>query len=314
MEYRTLGRTGFEVSLLSLGSGGARVLGQALGYSQDQQTALVRRALDLGVNLIDTSSQYGDSEAILGRALAGVPRDSYFLTTKWLVLEDGKLVPDPALLTSGVEESLSRLRTDYVDVMMFHGPMPDEYPDIVDKVYPAMERLREQGKVRAVGISTRYVMDAAQVTADLALERNPELFDVVMVKYGILNQHAAVRMLPRAIEHDVGVMNMAVIREKLPDPALLEQLIRDWKAAGHIPAGALPDEDPLGWLLHDDVDSVVTAGYRFAADHPAIATVITGTASISHLEANAAALETPRLSCEDTKRLKDLFGHIVDYA
>ena len=314
MEYRRLGRTGFEVSLLSLGSGGARVLGQALGYSQDQQTALVRRALDLGVNLIDTSSQYGDSEAILGRALAGVPRDSYFLTTKWLVLEDGKLVPDPALLTSGVEESLSRLRTDYVDVMMFHGPMPDEYPDIVGKVYPAMERLREQGKVRAVGISTRYVMDPAQVTGDLALERNPELFDVVMVKYGILNQHAAVRMLPRAIEHDVGVMNMAVIREKLPDPALLEQLIRDWKAAGHVPADALPDEDPLGWLLHGDVDSVVTAGYRFAADHPAIATVITGTASIGHLEANAAALETPRLSCEDTKRLKDLFGHIVDYA
>ncbi len=314
MEYRTLGRTGFEVSLLSLGSGGARTLGQALGYSQDQQTALVRRALDLGVNLIDTSSQYGDSEAILGRALAGVPRDSYFLTTKWLVLEDGKLVPDPALLTSGVEESLSRLRTDYVDVMMFHGPMPDEYPDIVGKVYPAMERLREQGKVRAVGISTRYVMDPAQVTGDLALERNPELFDVVMVKYGILNQHAAVRMLPRAIEHDVGVMNMAVVREKLPDPALLEQLIRDWKVAGHVPAGALPDEDPLGWLLHDDVDSVVSAGYRFAADHPAIATVITGTASISHLEANAAALETPRLSCGDTKRLKDLFGHIVDYA
>ena len=199
-----------------MGSGGARTLGQALGYSQDQQTALVRRALDLGVNLIDTSSQYGDSEAILGRALAGVPRDSYFLTTKWLALEDGKLVPDPALLTSGVEESLSRLRTDYVDVMMFHGPMPDEYPDIVDKVYPAMERLREQGKVRAVGISTRYVVDAAQVTADLALERDPELFDVVMVKYGILNQHAAARMLPRAIEHDVGIMNMAAIREETP--------------------------------------------------------------------------------------------------
>ena len=314
MEYRRLGRTGFEVSLLSLGSGGARVLGQALGYSQDQQTALVRRALDLGVNLIDTSSQYGDSEAILGRALEGVPRDSYFLTTKWLALEDGKLVPDPALLTSGVEESLSRLRTDYVDVMMFHGPMPDEYPDIVSKVYPAMDSLREQGKVRSVGISTRFAMDPAQVTGELALERNPDLFDVVMLKYGILNQHAAARMLPLAIEHDVGVMNMAAIREKLPDPVLLEQLIRDWKAAGHVPADALPDEDPLGWLLHGDLDSIVSAGYKFGADHPAIATVITGTASIGHLEANAAALETPRLPTADTKRLKDLFGHIVDYA
>ena len=314
MEYRRLGRTGFEVSLLSLGSGGARVLGQALGYSQDQQTALVRRALDLGVNLIDTSSQYGDSEAILGRALEGVPRDSYFLTTKWLSLEDGRLVPDPALLTSGVEESLSRLRTDYVDVMMFHGPMPDEYPDIVSKVYPAMDSLREQGKVRSVGISTRFAMDPAQVTGELALERNPDLFDVVMLKYGILNQHAAARMLPLAIEHDVGVMNMAAIREKLPAPALLEQLIRDWKAAGHVPADALPDEDPLGWLLHGDLDSIVSAGYKFGADHPAIATVITGTASIGHLEANAAALETPRLPTADTKRLKDLFGHIVDYA
>ncbi len=314
MEYRTLGRTGFEVSLLSLGSGGARVLGQALGYTQDEQTALVRRALDLGVNLIDTSAQYRDSEAILGRALEGVPRDSYFLATKWLALEDGKLVPDPALLTKGVEESLSRLRTDYVDVMMFHGPMPDEYPGIVDKVYPAMARLREQGKVRAVGISTRYVMDPAQVTARLALERNPELFDVVMLKYGILNQHAAERMLPLAMEHNVGIMNMAVIREKLPDPALLEQLVRDWKAAGHVPADALPDEDPLGWLVRDDVDSVVTAGYKFAADHPAIGTVVTGTASIGHLESNAAALETPRLPPEDTRRLKELFGHIVEYA
>ena len=314
MEYRTLGRTGFEVSLLSLGSGGARVLGQALGYSQEQQTALVRRALDLGVNLIDTSAQYQDSEAILGRALEGVPRDSYFLATKWLALEEGKLVPDPDLLTEGVEESLSRLRTDYVDVMMFHGPMPDEYPDIVDKVYPAMRRLREQGKIRAVGISTRYVMDPAQVTARLALERNPELFDVVMLKYGILNQHAAERMLPLAIEHGVGIMNMAVIREKLPDPALLEQLVRDWKAAGDVADDALPDEDPLGWLVHDDVDSVVTAGYKFAADHPAIATVVTGTASIRHLEANAAALETPRLPPEDTRRLKELFGHIVEYA
>ena len=83
MHYRTLGRTGIEVSLLSLGSGGAKMLGQADGLTQREQTALVRRALDLGVNLFDTSQGYGDSEAILGRALEGVPRDSYFLATKW---------------------------------------------------------------------------------------------------------------------------------------------------------------------------------------------------------------------------------------
>ena len=282
--------------------------------TQDEQTALVRRALDLGINLIDTSSRYRDSELILGRALEGVPRGSYFLTTKWLALEDGKLVPDPDLLVEVVNESLGRLRTDYIDVMMFHGPMPDEYADVIERVYPAMRCLREQGKVRAVGISTRYSADPAQVTGELALKNNPDLFDVVMLKYGILNQHAAQEMFPLAIKHNVGVMNMAAIRDKLPDPALLEQLIREWKDAGHIATGSLPEKDPLGWLVHDNVDSVISAGYKFAADHPAVSTVITGTASIAHLESNVAALETPRLPASDTRRIKELFGHIVEYA
>jgi len=314
MEYRTLGRTGFEVSLLSLGSGGARALGQSVGMSQGQQTALVRRALDLGINFIDTSAIYGDSELILGRALEGVPRDSYFLTTKWLALKDGKSVPDPALLAEGVNESLKRLLTDYVDVMMFHGPLPDEYPELIERVAPTMVRLREEGKVRAVGISTRYATDPAQVTGERALMEDPDLFDVVMLKYGMLNQHAADEMFPLAIEHDVGVMNMATIRDKLPDPARLEQLIQEWKNGGKIAADSLPAEDPLGWLVHDDVDSVISAGYKFGADHPAVSTVITGTASIEHLESNVVALETPRLPAEDAQRIKDLFGSIVEYA
>ena len=182
----------------------------------------MRRALDLGINLIDTSARYGDSELILGRALKGVPRDSYFLTTKWLATADRKLAPDPALLVDSVDESLARLRTDYIDVMMFHGPLPNEYPDIVERAYPAMKSLREQGKVRAVGISTRYAVDPAQIVGELALKNNPELFDVLMLKYGILNQHAADEMLPLAIEQNIGVMNMATIRDKLPDPMLLE--------------------------------------------------------------------------------------------
>ncbi len=301
-------------SLLSLGSGGARALGQSVGMSQGQQTALVRRALDLGINFIDTSAIYGDSELILGRALEGVPRDSYFLTTKWLALKDGKSVPDPALLAEGVNESLKRLLTDYVDVMMFHGPLPDEYPELIERVAPTMVRLREEGKVRAVGISTRYATDPAQVTGERALMEDPDLFDVVMLKYGMLNQHAADEMFPLAIEHDVGVMNMATIRDKLPDPARLEQLIQEWKNGGKIAADSLPAEDPLGWLVHDDVDSVISAGYKFGADHPAVSTVITGTASIEHLESNVAALETPRLPAEDAQRIKDLFGSIVEYA
>ena len=94
----------------------------------------------------------------------------------------------------------------------------------------------------------------------------------------------------------------------------MEQLIQEWKDSGKIPADCLPEKDPLGWLLRDGVDSVISAGYKFAADHPAVSTVITGTASIDHLESNVAALETPRLPAGDSQRIKELFGRIVEYA
>ena len=314
MEHRALGRTGLNVSLMSLGSGGGSVLGQNAGLSQGEQTALVRRALDLGVNFIDTSPHYMESESILGIALKGVPRDSYYLTTKWLAVEDGKLVPDPQLLVDSMDRSLARLGTDYVDVMFFHGPLAEEYPTVVERLYPTMERLRNEGKLRFIGISTRYAADPSQAGASMALKTYPELWDVVMLKYGILNQHAAKEMLPAAINHGIGVMNMAALRVKLPDSKLLEELVAEWKDTGQVPSDALPSKDPLEWLLHDGVDSVVSAGYKFAADHPAVSTVITGTANIDHLEANAKALEVPRLPAEDTRRLKELFGHIVEYA
>ena len=83
MHYRTLGRTGLKVSLLSQGTGGPSQFGQNRGLLQAEQDRLIRRCLDLGINLFDTHESYGDSEAILGRALDGVPRDDYILVTKW---------------------------------------------------------------------------------------------------------------------------------------------------------------------------------------------------------------------------------------
>ena len=314
MQYRTLGRTGLEVSLLSLGSGGAKFLGQADGLTQEQQTALVRRALDLGVNLIDTSVEYGDSETILGKALKGVPRDTYMLSTKWPPLVDGKVPEDPQLLIDSVEQSLRRLGTDHVEIMLFHGPAPHEYSRVVERFYPTVERLREQGKIRFIGLSTNYLVDPAQSTAEVALKTHAELWDLVMLKYGILNQHAAEETLPLALEHGIGILNMAPVRVKLPDPKLLEEQIARWKEANYISNESVPSKDPLGWLVHDEVDSVIGAGYKFAADHPAVSTVVTGTTDIAHLEANAAALERPCLPPEDTLRIKDLFSHIVEYA
>ncbi|MCY3544332.1 MAG: aldo/keto reductase [Chloroflexi bacterium] len=314
MKYRTLGKTGLKVSLASFGTGGPSQFGQRKGLEQRQQTALVRRCLELGVNLFDTHEGYGESEIILGEALQGVPRDSYHLVTKWSYHSGGGVGRDAAAFAESVERSLTRLNTDYVDVMMIHGILAAEYDSVMERFAPTLERLCEQGKVRFKGFSTRYIVDPAQEILPVAMRTDPDFWDVVMLKYGILNQIAAKEALPLAMEHDIGVLNMASVRIKLPVPALLEELIAEWKIVGYIAHDSVPASDPLGWLVRGDVDSVVSAAYKFAAEHPAIASVITGTSSMAHLDANIAALQEPRLPKEDSTRLKTLFGDIAEYA
>jgi aryl-alcohol dehydrogenase-like predicted oxidoreductase len=275
---------------------------------------LVHKALSLGINLIDTSAQYGNSETILGTALKGISRNSYMLCTKWYCTNKPDSIENPKLLINSVESSLSKLNTDHIDIMMFHGPLPNEYPHILDSCYPILSSLKEKGEIRFIGLSTRFKEDPAQLVASLAVKNNPELFDVIMLKYGILNQYAATTIMPLAIKNNIGIMNMAVIREKLPNKILLEQLISKWKNQGLISKASLEDKNPLDWLVKDDVDSIVSAGYKFAADHPAISTVITGTANIKHLESNVNALRNPILPSHHSKILKKLFGKIIEYA
>jgi L-galactose dehydrogenase len=312
MKYRTLGRTGLNVSLASLGTGGPSNLGQRKGLSQLDQTRLIRRALDLGINFLDTSAGYGESESILGRALEGVPRDNYVLATKW------RYDVEPAVraqdLINSVDQSLLRTRTEFIDVMQFHGVTTKTYSVILDQFYPVLKSLQSTGKIRYIGFSEQFVIDPAHEAATLALKQNPELWDTIMLKYGILNQYASREALPLAMRHNVGIINMAAVRIKLPDPVLLEQLIAEWKDRGEIPTDSVPDIDPLGWLIHDGIESVVSAAYKFAADHPAITTVLTGTANIEHLADNVATLEEPVLPSTDKRFLVDTFGHIAEYA
>lgn len=309
MQYRTLGKTGLRVSLLSYGTGGPSQFGQRTGLTAVEQDALLRRCLDLGINLFDTAAAYGTSEEILGRALHGVPRDSYFLSTKWSHVRDHReLKEDPDELVASVDFSLSRLGAKYIDVMQFHGVLVEHYHDVVDRFYPVMKRLQEQGKIRFIGFSEVLVADPKHEAVTLALRSHPDLWDTVMLKYGILNQWAAKEALPLAQRHDVGVLNMAPVRVTLTRRRELRALLDEWIEQGVIRAGILPEADPLGWLVHDQVKSVISAGYKFAADHPAIATVITGTSKTEHLERNAAAVERPHLPASDRRRLVELFG------
>ena len=315
MIKRILGKTGMEVSLLSLGTGGARQLGQTIGHSIYDQKKLVEAALDIGINIFDTATHYGNSESILGVCLSDKPRDSFILCTKWPARDElGNTIDDPTKLIESVEKSLDRLQTDYIDIMLFHGIMPSEYDLIVETLYPTMERLKSEGKIRSIGFSSRFSEDPAQKGIELGLSKHPELWDIVMLKYGILNQSAGEKILPLARTHNIGVINMAAVRIKLPDPILLEQLIAEWKYLGLIDKNSLPAHDPFGWLIEGNVKSVIEAGYKFAAEPTTVSTVLTGTASIEHLMANVECLEEPYLPQHQTDRLKTTLSHIIQYA
>ena len=315
MIKRPLGKTGMETSILSLGTGGARQFGQSIGYSIKDQTKLVHAALDMGINIFDTSTHYGDSESILGNCLEGVRRDSFFVCTKWPARDEmGNTILNPNKLIESVDKSLARLQTDYIDIMLFHGIMPDEYCLIVEKLYPTMAQLKSEGKIRSIGFSSRFSEDPEQKSIELGLSQNPDLWDVVMLKYGILNQHAAKEILPLAQKHHVGTINMAAVRVKLPDANLLEELIAKWKSSGLIDINSLPSSDPLGWLIDGNVTSVIEAGYKFAAEPESISTVLTGTASIPHLKMNVESIREPNLKKEHLDRLKNTLSHIVEYA
>src|SRR5206468_4280804 len=165
MRYRPLGRTGFSVSEISLGT---VEIGMPYGIARDgvapppdeaEASKLLHCALDLGVNLIDTARAYGESEAIIGRALRD-RRKEFFLVSKVLSYHDQNL--DCAALreriTSSVHQSLALLQTDCVDVMMIHSAPVEAIKG--GEALSILKKLKQQGHIRAVGASV-YGEEAA---------------------------------------------------------------------------------------------------------------------------------------------------------
>ena len=309
MLYRTLGRTGLKVSLLGIGTGGPSNFGQRSGVPEADIHRLVQRALEVGVNIFDTAAGYRDSEAILGRALQGVPRDRYYLATKFTPERDDEVVT-PADVVESVERSLTRLQTDFVEVLQFHGVRPQSYRAVMERLLPTVLKLRDQGKCRWIGITEQYGEDGAHEMLQMALEDNH--FATAMVGYNMLNQSADHVVYPQCLEHNVGVFIMFAVRRVLATADRLEQTIADLQQRGLVAPDAVPDRQPLDWLIHGNVDSVPSAAYKFTAMHPAVSSVLSGTANLEHFEHNLRALAEPTLPEADYVRLQELFGHIVD--
>src|SRR5688500_8416637 len=170
-EYRRIERTGLSVSEIGLGSGGPSQFGKASGVVEGEAKRMMRREMWLRINLIDTAAESRSREAILGRALKGVPRDSYVLCTKFTPVDkrgSGGLKDEGALAES-LERSLQRLGTDYVDVFHLHGVAPKDYAGARDRFGPGAKQLQEQGKFRFLGLTETFAEDDHHETLTAAL-------------------------------------------------------------------------------------------------------------------------------------------------
>ncbi len=302
MNYTHLGNTGLEVSVVGLGCGGPSRLGQRGGKGTDHSVRLVRQALDLGVNFLDTAENYG-TEAIVGAAIRDVPRDRVVVSTKKIMPEPGD--PDPAgFMRAGVEASLKRLGTDYVDVFHLHGVSEARYDFAANVMAPVLAKLREEGKIRAVGITEEFPANPRHEMLRRGL-RDP-WWDVVMVGFNLLNPSARRSVFPLTRQKGVGTLVMFAVRRALSQPAQLARLLEDMKQRGLVEPGA-----DLGFLTEDEcAGSLTEAAYRFCVHEPGADVVLTGTGDAGHLGANIEAALKPPLPAAALERLEALFGDV----
>ncbi len=168
MEYRSLGKTGLVASVAGLGCGGNSRLGLGRGGSFDDGVAVVRTAVDLGVNFLDTAEAYG-TEEIVGAAARYYDRDRLVISTKAIFRAgDGAEAVKPR-----VEAALKRLALDYVDIFHFHAVDPGAYEHHRDALAPALVKLKEQGKVRHIGITETGPRDPEQKMLSRAIQEAP---------------------------------------------------------------------------------------------------------------------------------------------
>lgn len=288
MQHRELGDTGIRVSALGLGAGGASRLGLRNGATTDAAVGVVREAMDLGINYVDTAPAYGTEEAV-GRALSGVPREELVVSTKVRHRTDDDRLISPDELAQSLDESLRRLGTDHVDVFFLHGVRLDEYDHCFEVLGPELDRQRSSGKVRAIGVTESFAHDPEHVMQHRALD--DELWDVVLTGFNVLNPNAR-SLLPRAATGGVGVVVMHAVRWLLTGG---ERLLDGLQELAQRPTdGVSPDR------LRQAIDRVPArvsdrllpaAAYRFALDEPGFSSVLIGTGNPVHLRENVAAIE-----------------------
>ncbi|MFT5090176.1 MAG: aryl-alcohol dehydrogenase-like predicted oxidoreductase [Candidatus Latescibacterota bacterium] len=305
MEKTILGRTGFEVSRMGIGGGGPSQLGRRTGKSEDESVDILCRAFDGGVNFVDTAEGYG-TEEIIARALQGRARESVIISTKKSTRH--KEVTPQTLLDS-IDQSLRHLATDYIDLYNLHGVVPQDYDYLVENIYPALEKARDAGKIRSIGITEMFNEDMGHQTLARAVADG--LWDVVMIGFNLLNQTARASVLEKARENNIGVQVMFAVRKAFRAPENLREFVAELVAKGQLDSGDIDVENPLNFLIEEGLaESLTDASYRFCRDEPGVHVVLSGTGNPAHLEANMQSFTRPALPTATTEKLRYIFRNV----
>jgi aryl-alcohol dehydrogenase-like predicted oxidoreductase len=308
MQYTTLGRTGLKVSVAGLGCGGFSRLGMPAGKSEDEAARLVREAVDLGINVIDTAPAYG-TEAVVGKALKSIPRDSVVVCTKAFVNRGGEW-HSPERVVQSLDNSLRLLGTDYVDVFQMHGVLPHEYAYTKEHLVPELLKQKAKGKIRHIGITEQPVEDFQHET--LLAAANDDVWDVFMVAFHMMHQSARKALFPLTREKRIGTLLMFAVRTIFARPERVVAALREAAAKGQVDKALGESSAPLGFLLGPaGANDITEAAYRFARHEPGVDVVLFGTGDAAHLRTNVASLLRPPLPAADREQLTKLFGHLV---
>jgi L-galactose dehydrogenase len=312
MDRVRLGRTGLEVSVAGLGTGGYSRLGLGQGKDEAHAVRIIHAGLDLGIDIIDTSSFYG-TEEIVGTALKG-RRDQVVISTKNLMVREDTSLTGTSYLTAAefkqaVEGNLSRLGTDYIDILHVHGVCDHQYDHCRDALVPALQQLRDEGKIRFLAVSERFYTEPRHDMLVRAL--HDDFWDVIMVGFNIVNQSAIHNVLPKCAEKDVGTLCIYAVRSHLGSLEGARKLISDAIAAGEVDPADLAMENPLLFLLEDGgAGSLPNACYRFNRHTPGANVILTGTGSFDHLQENVRSINDPPLPTAIVDKLHRIFGRV----
>ncbi len=314
MELRTLGNTGVRVSPLCLG---AMMFGEWGNPDHQDSIRIIHRALDAGINFVDTADVYsrGESEEIVGKALAGGRRDNVVLATK----VHGTMGDDPnefgnsrRWIIKEVENSLRRLGTDWIDLYQIHRP---ELDTDIDETLGALTDLVRAGKVRYIGSST---FPASQIVEAqwVAQRRGRERFVCEQPPYSILVRGIEADVLPTCRRYGMGVIPWSPLAggwltgryrkgEDVPKSRRADRIPGRYDLSLPGNQQKLEQADALAALAEEAGISLIEMALAFVVRHPAVTAAIIGPRTIEHLESQLTAADVV-LSDEVLDRIDEI--------